>query len=58
MTHSEQQLDEMITAIQQVINVQDFKARKEVLNLIEHGVNNKDNPAQILSTVLDWCGNA
>ena len=58
MSIEDQQLNEMVNAIQQVVNVQDIKARQEVLNLIGTGLNADKNPAEILSSVLDWCGNA
>jgi len=58
MSIEDQQLNEMVNAIQQVVNVQDIKARQEVLNLIGTGLNEDKNPAEILSSVLDWCGNA
>jgi hypothetical protein len=58
MTHSEQQLDEMVNAIQQVVNIEGVKARKDVINIITKGVENKENPSDILISVLDWCGNA
>jgi hypothetical protein len=58
MTHSEQQLDEMVNAIQQVVNIEGVKARKDVINIITKGVENKENPSDILIQVLDWCGNA
>lgn len=57
MSNAELQLDEMVNAIQQVVNVQEFKSRKQVLDLIQTGVDSNKNPAEILSIVLDWCGN-
>jgi hypothetical protein len=58
MTIEEQQLNEMVNAIQQVVNIEGVKARKDVINIITAGVESKQNPADILVSVLDWCGNA
>lgn len=58
MSIEEQQLNEMVNAIQQVVNIEGVKARMDVINIITAGVSNKDNPADILVSVLDWCGNA
>jgi hypothetical protein len=58
MSIEEQQLNEMVNAIQQVVNIEGVKARKDVINIITKGVENKENPADILVSVLDWCGNA
>jgi hypothetical protein len=58
MTNAEHQLDEMVNAIVQVVNIEGVKARKDVINIITKGVENKENPSDILISVLDWCGNA
>jgi hypothetical protein len=58
MTNAEHQLDEMVNAIVQVVNIEGIKARKDVINIITKGVENKENPSDILVSVLDWCGNA
>jgi hypothetical protein len=58
MSIEDQQLNEMVNAIQQVVNIEGVKARKDVINIITKGVENKENPSDILIQVLDWCGNA
>jgi len=58
MSNEDQQLNEMVNAIQQVVNIEGVKARKDVINIITKGVENKENPSDILIQVLDWCGNA
>jgi hypothetical protein len=58
MTNAEHQLDEMVNAIVQVVNIEGVKARKDVINIINAGVESKQNPSDILISVLDWCGNA
>jgi hypothetical protein len=58
MSIEEHQLDEMVNAIQQVVNIESVKARKDVINIITAGIENKENPSDILVSVLDWCGNA
>ena len=58
MTNAEHQLDEMVNAIVQVVNIEGVKARKDVINIITAGVESKQNPSDILISVLDWCGNA
>jgi hypothetical protein len=58
MTNAEHQLDEMVNAIVQVVNIEGVKACKDVINIINAGVESKQNPSDILISVLDWCGNA
>ena len=40
MSIEEQQLNEMVNAIQQVVNIEGVKARKDVINIITKGVEN------------------
>jgi hypothetical protein len=58
MSIEDQQLNEMVNAIQQVVNIEGIKARKDVISIITAGVESKQNPTDILVSVLDWCGNA
>ena len=58
MSNETQQLDEMVNAIQQVVNIEGVKARKDVMKIVSDGVENGTNPTDILIKVLDWCGNA
>jgi hypothetical protein len=57
MSKEQHQLDEMVNAIAQVINVESVKARKEVIKIIGDGVDANNNPSDILIKVLEWCGN-
>lgn len=59
MTKEEHQLDELVTAIQQVSDVSQKKgviqAKQEVVSIIDAGLNNKNSFQVILTQVIDWC---
>jgi hypothetical protein len=57
LTIEEHQMNEMVNAIQQVVSIENVKARKDVIKIITEGVEAGTNPADILCNVLDWCGN-
>ena len=58
MTKEEHQLDEMVNAIQQVTAVSETKgiiiAKREVVDIIDKGINNKDSWHVILTKIVDW----
>jgi hypothetical protein len=58
MTNEEHQLDEMVNAIQQVTAVSETKgiiiAKREVVDIIDKGLTNKDSWHVILTKVIDW----
>jgi len=58
MTNEEHQLDEMVNAIQQVTAVSESKgiiiAKREVVDIIDKGINNQDSWHVILTKVIDW----
>ena len=56
MTILTHQVEELTRAISQVVNTEGLKARIEVTKLIETGIQNKLNPADILISVLKWAG--
>jgi hypothetical protein len=59
MTKEEHQLDELVTAIQQVADVSQKKgvimAKQEIVRIIDTGLNNKNSFQVILTQVIDWC---
>jgi hypothetical protein len=58
MTKEEHQLDELVNAIQQVADISQKKgviiAKREVVDIIDKGINNKDSWHVILTKVIDW----
>ena len=58
MTKEEHQLDELVNAIQQVSEVSVTKgiiqAKREVVAIIELGLNNNNSFQVILTQVIDW----
>jgi cell fate (sporulation/competence/biofilm development) regulator YlbF (YheA/YmcA/DUF963 family) len=58
MTKEEHQLDEMVTALHQVINVSEVKAtiqaKREVIAIIDSGLDNNNSFQVILTQVIDW----
>jgi cell fate (sporulation/competence/biofilm development) regulator YlbF (YheA/YmcA/DUF963 family) len=58
MTKEEHQLDEMVTALHQVINVSEVKAtiqaKREVVEIINNGLDNNNSFQVILTQVIDW----
>jgi hypothetical protein len=58
MSNPEQhQLDEMVNALQQVVNNEHIKTRKKVMSIVEAGIKAEKDSTKILMEVLDWCGN-
>lgn len=58
MSNPEQhQLDEMVNAIQQVVNNEHIKTRKKVMSIVQAGIEAEKDSTKILMEVLDWCGN-
>jgi hypothetical protein len=59
MTKEEHQLDEMVEALHQVMNISQTKAtieaKREVVNIIDTGLNNNNSFQVILTQVIDWC---
>lgn len=55
MTMLTHQVEELTRAISQVVNTESLKARIEVMKVIDAGVEAKQNPAEILVSILDWC---
>ena len=55
MSLEQQQTDEMANAIAQVINIEQVKSQRAVLNLISTGVEANKNPSDILVDVIEWC---
>ena len=51
------QLDEMVNAIQQVVNNEHIKTRKKVMSIVQAGIEAEKDSTKILMEVLDWCGN-
>ena len=60
MSNEEQQLDEMVNALQQVIGVSEHKARletqQEVIKIINDGLAKDSSPFTILSALTIWAG--
>ena len=60
MTKPDHQLDEMVNALQQVMGVSEHKARleaqKEVIKIINDGLNKGFMPTTILSNLANWAG--
>jgi hypothetical protein len=58
MTNEEHQLEELVTAIQQVADISQKKgviiAKREVVDIIDKGLDNKDSWHVILTKVIDW----
>jgi hypothetical protein len=58
MTKEEHQLEELVTAIQQVSDISQKKgviiAKREVVDIIDKGLDNKDSWHVILTKVIDW----
>jgi hypothetical protein len=58
MTKEQHQLDELVNAIQQVADISQKKgviiAKREVVDIIDKGINNKDSWHVILTKVIDW----
>jgi hypothetical protein len=58
MTKEEHQLDELVNAIQQVADISQKKgiiiAKREVVDIIDKGLDNKDSWHDILTKVIDW----
>jgi hypothetical protein len=61
MTNEEHQLNEMVDAIQQVTAISETKgiiiAKREVVDIINTGLENKDSWHVILTKVIDWAKN-
>ena len=57
MSKEEHQLDEMVNALQQVVNNEHIKTRKKVMSIVQAGIEAKKDSTKILMEVLDWCGN-
>ena len=59
MTKEEHQLDELVNAIQQVADISQKKgviiAKREVVDIIDAGLNNENSFQVILTQVIDWC---
>ena len=60
MTKEDHQLDEMVNAIQQVTAISEKKARletqKEVVDLINDGLDKNLMPMTILHNIANWAG--
>ena len=60
MSNEQQQLDEMVNAIQQVIGVSEHKAKldaqREVMAIINKGLDKNHMPMTILSDLVNWAG--
>ena len=56
-TPDQHQLDEMVNAIQQVVNNEHIKTRKKVMSIVQAGIEAEKDSTKILMEVLDWCGN-
>ena len=58
MTKEEHQLDEMVEALHQVMNVTETKAtiqaKREVVAIIDSGLDNNNSFQVILTQVIDW----
>jgi cell fate (sporulation/competence/biofilm development) regulator YlbF (YheA/YmcA/DUF963 family) len=58
MTKEEHQLDEMVEALHQVMNVTETKAtiqaKREVIEIINNGLDNNNSFQVILTQVIDW----
>jgi cell fate (sporulation/competence/biofilm development) regulator YlbF (YheA/YmcA/DUF963 family) len=58
MTNEEHQLDEMVEALHQVMNVTETKAtiqaKREVIAIIDSGLDNNNSFQVILTQVIDW----
>jgi hypothetical protein len=58
MTKEEHQLDELVNAIQQVADISQKKgviiAKRQVVDIIDKGLDNKDSWHVILTKVIDW----
>jgi hypothetical protein len=58
MTKEKHQLDELVNAIQQVADISQKKgviiAKREVVDIIDKGLDNKDSWHVILTKVIDW----
>jgi cell fate (sporulation/competence/biofilm development) regulator YlbF (YheA/YmcA/DUF963 family) len=58
MTSDEHQLAEMVEALHQVMNITETKAtieaKREVTEIIDAGLNNKNSFQVILTQVIDW----
>jgi cell fate (sporulation/competence/biofilm development) regulator YlbF (YheA/YmcA/DUF963 family) len=58
MTKEEHQLEEMVTALHQVMNISQTKAtieaKQEVVAIIDKGLDNKDSWHVILTKIVDW----
>jgi hypothetical protein len=61
MTKEEHQLDELVNAIQQVAAISQKKgviiAKREVVDIINKGLDNKHSWHVILTKVIDWAKN-
>ncbi len=55
MTMLTHQVEELTRAISQVVNTEATKARIEVMKIVSTGIENNNNPADILVNILDWC---
>lgn len=59
MTKEEHQLNEMVEALHQVMNVTETKAtiqaKREIIAIIDAGLNNNNSFQVILTQVIDWC---
>jgi hypothetical protein len=60
MSKPEQQLDEMVNALQQVIGVSEHKGRlaaqQEVIKIINDSLDKNHMPMTILHTLANWAG--
>jgi hypothetical protein len=56
-TPEQHQLDEMVNALQQVVNNEHIKTRKKVMSIVQAGIEAEKDSTKILMEVLDWCGN-
>jgi hypothetical protein len=60
LSNEEQQLDEMVNAIQQVIGVSEHKAKldakREVIDIINKGLDKNHMPMTILHELANWAG--
>lgn len=58
MTNEEHQLNEMVEALHQVMNVTETKAtiqaKREVIAIIDSGLDNNNSFQVILTQVIDW----
>ena len=57
MSNPDHQLDEMVNALQQVVNNEHIKTRKKVMSIVQAGIEAEKDSTKILMEVLDWCGN-